>query len=129
MAKLETMSPIISTLDMILYEVEQLQVLLDKGFGDRPFRRKTRLIAEKATVLRATLRGQSVSIDPETSGDKEEVLDAGVETPVMVLGEDGEQRPATPEDLDGLAELGAPVGLQDSGVPDIDFGDNHEEVI
>lgn len=123
MGQSEAKNPLVVQLGLLLDEVDELSVMLEQGFGDKAFRRKLQQISSRAKVLRTAI--SSTHGDPAQDKEENIIPDAGIShEPMMVLGPDGEQRPATPEDLEALKEAGAPaLGSQDrTDFSDGDFG-------
>ncbi len=121
MTQSEAKNPLTEQLSLLLTDVDELSEMLEKGYGDKAFRRKLHCITSRAKALRAALSPVDQSQDKEESAAPTAVVS---QEPVMILGDDGEQRPATKEDLDALEKAGAPVlGPQDrTDFTDNDFG-------
>lgn len=136
MAKTEVKNALVEVLSALLDDAIHLETMIEQGFGDKACHRAIVQFAGKARKIKdAMLQSTTASVEPsaEMVGDKESAVSLQAvqfRTPVMVLGEDGEQRPATQEDLDALGELGAPVGSQDTRTDfKDDFGDDQHEII
>lgn len=87
--------------------VELGEMLSKHGFGDVAFRRSLFQFEQQCRAKLGKIREMASSPKPEDPSSKP----SSPRGPVMILDEEtGEQREATPEDLERLQKEGAPVG-------------------
>ena len=116
------MEELLKVLDDLLDEAIKIEIMIDQGFGDKACKKQIRSFATKARALKKTL-------EQSATAEAEEVSASSTPEPVMVLNSEGEQRPASPEELEQLRAAGAPIGVQDRQSFRDDFGDGGEEII
>jgi len=125
-------NPIVDALNRLLDDVISLQQMIEVGYGDKAFRRKTEQIVSKGRKLKEVLVSfTSADVQPAetSSADPTVVGESRHDSPVMVLGNDGEPKAATPEDLKRLGELGAPLGPMERLPKVDDFGNDENDIV